>query len=80
MKKYQFDAKRSRNSFIILHSPFKTSLLTSLRTWCYDPAGVGCHDHQNKLFAMIPMTLNGPWSSKPSAILSSFCSESLAFL
>ena len=31
-------------------------------------------------FAMMPMTLNGPVSSKPSAALSSFCSESLAFL
>src|SRR5207237_3856915 len=34
---------------------------------------------QNKLLMMIPSTLRGPWSSKPSVALSSFCRLSLAF-
>ena len=36
-------------------------------------------DH-NKLLNIVPMTLNGPVSSRLSAALSSFCSESFAFL
>ena len=37
---------------------------------CYNPSGP----------ARMLITLSGPWSSNPSAALSSFCSESLALL
>src|ERR1017187_2101347 len=49
-----------------------------------EPPHVGCHKksrvYNPNWFAMMPMTLNGPWSSRLSAALSTFCSVSLAFL
>ena len=40
--------------------------------------GLLLRDHQNRLFATMPNMLNGPWSSKPSVALSSFCNVSFA--
>jgi hypothetical protein len=31
------------SAFFLLHFAFRMNLLTSLRTRCYDPAGVGCY-------------------------------------
>ncbi len=40
----------------------------------------GVKPAQNKVPTARPRTLNGPWSSRPSVALSSFCKLSLAFL
>ena len=34
------------SAFFLLHFAFRMSLLTSLRTKCYDPAGVGCYNFE----------------------------------
>jgi hypothetical protein len=39
------------SAFFLLHFAFRMSLLTSLRTGRYDPAGVGCYDFGHVLHA-----------------------------
>jgi len=39
------------SAFFLLHFDFRMSLLTSLRTRRYDPAGVGCYDFGHVLHA-----------------------------